>query len=85
MRPRSGRRRLDRMLQIHVIDDAGQPLCSVPDSDRWLWTVNPRAVTCAGCVAALAGVAATTEAATAAEPARPAAPGADGETASRTA
>ena len=41
------------MLQIHFIDDAGNPLCSVPDSDRWLWTVNPRGVTCSACLAAL--------------------------------
>jgi hypothetical protein len=43
------------MLRIHFIDDSdGQPLCSTPESDRWLWTVNPRTVTCPECAGKLA-------------------------------
>ncbi len=68
------------MLQIHFIDDAGQPLCSVPESDRWLWTVNRHAVTCAGCVAALSAADARRPAAEA-DPA--AVSGHDAKTASR--
>jgi hypothetical protein len=43
------------MLRIHFIDDSdGLPLCSTPESDRWLWTVNPRTVTCPDCTSRLA-------------------------------
>ena len=43
------------MLRIHFIDDTtGQPLCSTPESDRWLWTINPQAVTCGECEKQLA-------------------------------
>jgi hypothetical protein len=38
------------MLLIHFIDDTdGQPLCCIPTSDEWLWTVNAGAVTCGAC------------------------------------
>jgi hypothetical protein len=60
------------MLQIHFIDDSGQPLCSVPESDRWLWTVNRRSVTCSGCLAALAAQPATRTAPDTREDAAPA-------------
>ncbi len=72
------------MLQIHFIDDAGQPLCSIPDSDRWLWTVNAHAVTCTGCLAVLSAAAAPTDDAHAADATRRATPPVQGETASRT-
>jgi hypothetical protein len=43
------------MLLIHFIDDAdGQPLCCIPESDEWLWTVNAGAVTCEACLDFLA-------------------------------
>ncbi len=60
------------MLRIHFIDDAGQPLCSVPDTDRWLWTVNRRSVTCSGCLAVLAAQPATRTASESREDAGPA-------------